>query len=104
MADTIKYPGTGTDEKKERIAKITSLLEQYETSLANNRSTDIKPYVIFEALEEKVVKVMDIDDVLEVTITEVSCSWADSKPTGDGNLSLDPSDFKKEGKEDDLNT
>jgi hypothetical protein len=30
MAETIKYPGTGTDEKKERIAKITSLLEQYE--------------------------------------------------------------------------
>ena len=45
---------------------------------------------------------MDIDDTLEVTITEVSCSWAESKPTGEGNESLDPSDFKKEGKENDL--
>jgi hypothetical protein len=72
--------------------------------LADNKQIDFKPYVIFEALEEKVVKVMDIDDTLEVTITEVCCSWAESRPTGDGNLSLDPSYFKKESKEDDLKT
>lgn len=102
MSETIKYPGTGTDEKKERIAKITSMLEEYECFLEKTKESEIKPYVIFEALEEKIVKVMDIDDTLEVTITEISCSLADSKPTGDGNLSLDPNDFKKTSKEDDL--
>ena len=45
----------------------------------------------------------EVDDTLEVTVSEVSCMWAENLPTGDGNESL-PSDFDKKDKtkEDDL--
>ena len=47
-----------------------------------------KPYVILEALEERVVHTQDIDGMIELSVTQVSCAYAESRPTGVSNLSL----------------
>jgi hypothetical protein len=105
LEETKKYPGTGTDEKASRIIKITSLLEEYESFLMKNLNQEVleqnklmmnpsNSYIILKTLGDKVVKKFEIDDTLEVTVSEVSCMWAENLPTGDGNESL-PSDFDK---------
>jgi hypothetical protein len=36
-----------------------------------------------ETVEEKVVKEIDIDDVLSLKVTQISCKWSESLPKAD---------------------
>ena len=101
LAETKKYPGTGTEEKAARIVKIQGVLEKYQQYL-DAKKADSVSYVIHEAVEEKVVKVVDIDDTLELTVTQIGCKWRESRPTAESNVSLDAQDSKVPDKKERL--
>jgi hypothetical protein len=80
-----KFAGTGTDEKLKTMATVTSLFEAHTPRLAAISLTP--PYVITRATAEQVVSQTVFDSTVELTVTQISGTFVESKPTGDSNLS-----------------
>jgi|APSaa5957512535_1039671.scaffolds.fasta_scaffold196420_1 hypothetical protein len=47
------------------------------------------PYAIVEVLDETEHKVIQFDGTIQLTITKIKCKIVESRPTGDGNKSVD---------------
>ena len=115
LAEAEKLAGTGTKEKQESILKVLSLFEARnsktkteenetevnpdqgatETETIPPKTDDAessersKPYAIIEALQESEALTKDFDGAVQLVITKIACSYVESQPTGDGNLSVD---------------
>ena len=84
--DAQKYQGVGTNDKLAAIAKVQSLFEENAKSAGQETTV---PYIIVDALEEKVVSQHTFDEAVQVTVTQVKCSYMQSYPTGEANLAMD---------------
>jgi hypothetical protein len=114
LAEAEKLAGTGTKEKQESILKVLSLFEarnsktkteENETEVNPDQgatetetippktddpaSSEDKAYAIVEVLKESEVLKQDFDGAVQLVITKIACSYVESQPTGDGNLSVD---------------
>ena len=114
LAEAEKLAGTGTKEKQESILKVLSLFEarnsktkteENETEVNPDQgatetetippktddpaSSEDKTYAIVEVLKESEALKQDFDGAVQLVITKIACSYVESQPTGDGNLSVD---------------
>lgn len=87
LEESKKYGGSGSKEKQESIEKVRALFDQYQELIAQQEEP--APYIVVQALEEKVVQQQVFDEAVEIQVTQIKGSFMLSQPTGEANLSMD---------------